>query len=302
MISIENQLIKLSDLRKVSGIGEKTIERIKETLLQQDDYVSEYSPNLKLEQNNIYQGDCLELMNGIEDKSIDMILCDLPYGRTKNRWDSIIPFDKLWKQYERVIKDNGAIVLFADGLFMADLMSSKRSLWKYNIIWDKVLTSGFLNANRQPLRRHEEVVIFYKNQPTYNPQKTKGKPNHSKGEPKENKNNNYGSYEFLDNKEELGDMKHPTSIQTFSKPHPSVMIHPTEKSVEFCEWLIRTYTDEWDTVLDNCAGSGTTIVSAINTNRNFIGIELDEDYYKIAKDRIDGQLINNSQKIKGVTI
>lgn len=293
---MQEQYISLTDLRKVSGIGDKTIERIKEQLLQNEldsNYKSEYNANIKLDINEVYQGDCLELMNGIKDKSIDMILCDLPYGRTQNRWDTIIPFDKLWRQYDRVIKDNGIIALFSDGLFMADLMNSNRSMWRYNIVWDKVLTSGFLNANKQPLRQHEEVVIFYKNQPTYNPQKTKGKPNHNKGKPKANKNNNYGEFKFLDNREELGDMKHPTSVQRFSKPHPSIMKHPTEKSTELCEWLIKSYTNKGDLVLDNCLGSGTTAIAAINTHRNYMGIELDENYFNIAKERIEEQEVSN---------
>jgi len=230
-------------------------------------------------------------MNGIPDKSVDMILCDLPYGRTQNIWDTIIPFDKLWSQYERIIKDNGAIILFADGLFMTDLMNSNRDLWRYNLIWDKVLPSGFLNANKQPLRRHEEMVVFYKRQPTYNPQKTKGKPNHSKGRPKKNQNNNYGEFDFVDNLEELGDMKHPTSIVRHSKPHPSMMTHPTQKPVTLFEYLIKTYTNEGDLVLDNCIGSGTTAIACINTNRNYIGIELDENYFNIANQRI-GDLVN----------
>ena len=240
-----------------------------------------------LELNHLYNMDCLEGMKLIDDKSIDMILCDLPYGRTQNKWDSIIPFDELWKRYNNIIKDNGAIVLFADGLFMADLMNSNRKMWKYNLIWDKVLTSGFLNANRQPLRQHEEICVFYKKQPTYNPQKTKGKPNHSKGKPKETANNNYGKFEFVDNKEELGDMKHPTSILKFQKPHPSKMLHPTEKSVECCEWLIKTFTNKGDLVLDNCAGSFTTAVACDNTNRNWICIEKEEKYCNIGLTRIN---------------
>ncbi len=239
-----------------------------------------------LELNKIYNEDCLEGMNRIPDRSIDMILCDLPYGRTHNRWDVIIPFEILWIQYCRIIKNDGVIALFADGLFMADLMNSNRKMWKYNLIWDKVLTSGFLNSNRQPLRQHEEICLFYKKQPTYNPQKTKGNLNHSKGSPKRCANNNYGKFDFVDNKEELGDMKHPTSILTFSKPHPSKMLHSTEKSLECCEWLIKTYTNENETVLDNCIGSGTTAIACINTNRNYIGFELDKKYFDIANNRI----------------
>lgn len=231
-------------------------------------------------------GDCLEVMKDIPDKSVDMILCDLPYQRTQNQWDVMIPIDKLWEQYNRVIKDTGCIALFADGMFMAALMMSNKKMWKYNLVWDKVLPSGFLNANRMPLRSHEEICIFYKKQPTYNPQKVKGKPNHSKGNSKECENNNYGDFEFVDNSKELGDMKHPVSILRFSKPHPSVSVHPTQKSVEVCEWLIKSYTNEGDLVLDNCMGSGSTGVACVNTNRRFIGIELDETYFNIAKQRI----------------
>lgn len=208
-------------------------------------------------------------------------------GRTKNKWDVVIPFDEMWKCYNRVIKDNGAIVLFADGMFMADLMISNKKMWRYNLVWNKVLTSGFLNANRQPLRQHEEMVVFYKKQPTYNPQKKKGKPNHSKGKPKANENNNYGKYAFVDNTEDLGDMKHPTSIWTFQKPHPSKMIHPTEKPLECIEKLIKTYTNECETVLDSCMGSGTTILGAINLNRQYIGIEKDEVVFKTALNKLN---------------
>jgi site-specific DNA-methyltransferase (adenine-specific) len=235
----------------------------------------------------LLKGDCLELMQTIPSQSINMILCDLPYGRTHNRWDSIIPYDKLREQYERVIKPNGCIALFCDGLFMAELMLSNKKLWKYNLVWDKVLPSGFLNANKQPLRSHEEIAIFYKSQPTYNPQKIKGKPNHSKGAPKECSNNNYGNFDFVDNREELGDMKHPKSIITVQKPHPSTMLHPTQKPVEVLEWLIKTYTNEGDTVLDNCMGSGSTGIACVNTHRNFIGIELTDEYFAVAKGRIE---------------
>ena len=236
---------------------------------------------------DLRQGDCLEIMKDIPDKSIDMILADLPYQATKNKWDSIIPLEPLWEQYKRIIKDNGAIVLFGQGKFTAKMMLSEPKLHRYNLIWDKVLSSGFLNANRMPLRSHEDIMVFYKRLPKYNPQKTKGKPNNSKGKPKQNENNNYGHFEFVDNKDELGGMKHPKSIVIFEKPHPSISIHPTQKPVELLEYLIKTYTKENDIVLDNVMGSGSTGVACINTNRNFIGIELDEDYFEIARKRIE---------------
>lgn len=235
----------------------------------------------------LYNGDCLELMNSIPDKSVDMILADLPYGQTKNKWDSVIPLEKLWKQYKRIIKDNGAIALFGQGMFTSELMASNKSWWRYNLIWDKVLPSGFLNANRMPLRSHEDIVVFYKKLPNYNPQKVKGKKNHSKGSMKTDINNNYGNYDKVDNGDELGDMKHPKSILTFEKPHPSISQHPTQKSIEICEWLVKSFTNENETVLDNTMGSGTTGVACKKLNRKFIGIELDENYFNIAKNRLN---------------
>lgn len=241
----------------------------------------------------LHCGDCLDIMKKISNQSVDLILCDLPYGVTRNHWDSEIPLEDLWKEYTRIIKDNGAICLFADGMFMAKLMISNSKMWRYNLVWNKVLTSGFLNANRMPLRSTEEIVVFYKKQPTYHPQKTKGNFNHSKGSAvgkrsmdNSQTNNNYGDYVIVDNGKELGNMKHPTSLLTFSKPHPSIMKHPTQKPVELLEWIIKTYTNENDLVLDNCMGSGSTGVACINTNRDFIGIELDEKYFQIAENRI----------------
>lgn len=237
---------------------------------------------------DLRQGDCLEVMKSIPDKSVDMICCDLPYGVTNNKKDIALPFDKLWEQYNRIIKDNGCIALFAQGLFYVDLVNSNRKMFRYDLVWDKVMTSGFLNANRMPMRQHEQIAIFYKKLPTYNPQKVKGSKNHSKGKVKEiDVNNNYGNHNFVDNSELLGDMKNPTSIVTFSKPHPSICVHSTQKSVELMEWLIKTYTNENDVVLDNCMGSGTCGVACVNTNRSFIGIELDEKYFNIAKERIE---------------
>lgn len=228
--------------------------------------------------------DCLNFMTKIPDKSIDMILCDLPYGVTQNKLDIQIPFDKLWEQYNRIIKDGRAIVLFGQGLFYVDLVNSNRKMFKYDYAWDKVLTSGFLNAQKMPLRQHEQISVFGKGKILYNPQMQAGAKNHSKGKPKENENNNYGKYEFVESKKD--GLKYPTSILQFRKPHPSVAKHRTEKPVELLEWLVKTYTNEGDTVLDNCMGSGSTGVACLNTNRNFIGIEKDIKYFDIAEKRI----------------
>ena len=246
----------------------------------------------------LLQGDCLELMKDIPDKSIDLILCDLPYGTTRNSWDEVIPFDKLWAQYNRIIKDNGAILLFAQGKFYVNLVSSNMKMFRYDLVWDKELVSGFLNAKRMPLRRHEQVAVFYKHLPTYNPQFTQGKPLHSKGtsyKEKELTNNNYGDFKATDDDRAGSTEKYPISIMKFQKPHPSVCVHPTEKPVALLEYLVKTYTNEGDVVLDNCMGSGSTGVACQNTNREFIGMELDEDYYKLACERIKKGVNNNEQ-------
>lgn len=236
----------------------------------------------------LYNGDCLEVMRGFPDKSVDMILCDLPYGVTKNKWDNIIPFDELWEQYNRIVKDNGAIVLFSSGLFTVDLINSNRKNFRYTLVWDKVLTSGFLNANRMPLRSHEDICVFYKKLPTYNPQFTEGEPLHSRGKLlNEQKNNNYGFFDVSKAPIRAGETKkYPKSIIRFSRPPSSTMLHPTQKPVELLEYLIKTYSNENDTVLDNCMGVGSTGVACKNTNRHFIGIELDEKYFNIAKERM----------------
>jgi site-specific DNA-methyltransferase (adenine-specific) len=235
-------------------------------------------------------GDCLELMNEIKDKSIDLIICDLPYGETSNNQDITLSFDKLWKQYERIIKDRGNIVLFAQGFFYIDLVNSNRKLFKYDLIWDKVLTSGFLNAKRRPLRQHEQIAIFYKKLGTYNPQFTVGKPQHSQGTKyliDGKKNNNYNEFNLPDDSRAGETLKYPKSILTFQKPHSSVALHRTEKSIECLEWLIKTYSNENDLILDNTMGSGTSIIAAQNTNRNSIGFEIDEKYFEISKNRIE---------------
>lgn len=233
----------------------------------------------------LINGDCLELMKKIPDKSIDMILCDLPYGVTQNKSDVIIPFELLWEQYKRIIKENRGIVLFAQGIFYVDLVNSNRRMFKYDIVWDKILTSGFLNSKIMPLRQHEQIAIFGKGKILYNPQMKIGTKNHSKGKPKTCSNNNYGEFAFTESK--MDGLKYPTSILSYSKPHPSIAKHRTEKPISLLEYLIKTYTNEGDLVLDNCMGSGSTGVACLNTGRNFIGIELDEKYFNIAKNRLE---------------
>ena len=266
----------------------------------------------------LYRGDCLEIMQGIPDKSIDMVLCDLPYNVTKNSWDlDVIDLDALWKQYKRIIKDNGAIVLFGQDKFTAKLMLSEPKLHRYNLIWDKVLATGFLNANRMPLRSHEDICVyntdidvrsiddiedvshedicvFYKKLPTYNPQMELGdKPCHSSGKSvgkKIKKNSNYGDFIVTDKSKERGNLKYPKSILRFEKPHPSIAVHPTQKPVPLLKYLIESFTDRGAVVLDNTMGSGSTGIAALECGRYFIGIEKEEDFFDISKDRIESTL------------
>lgn len=269
---------------------------------------------IMIELDNIYQGDCLELMKDIPDGSVDMICTDLPYqvlhkNNPNAQWDRIIPFEPLWKQYERIIKDNGAIVLFAQGMFTAKLMMSNTKLWRYNLIWDKMRVTGFLNANRMPMRCHEDICVFYKSLPTYNPQYEDGEPNHSRGSGEHKQTNNcYGAHKQLKDepKKDFGNdymgrtyesvprveptvpegKKLPKSIISIKKEHESTVLHPTQKAVELLRYLIRTYTNEGETVLDSCCGSGTTAIAAIKEKRHFICIEKDPHYYEVAKKRI----------------
>jgi len=237
----------------------------------------------------LIHGDCLKKLKDIETQSIDLILTDPPYGTTQCKWDSIIPFEPLWKELKRIIKDNGCIALFAQDKFTANLIFSNIKNHKYNLIWNKYLTTGYLNANRMPLRVHEDIVIFYNKQPTYNPQKSIGNKNHNRGSnDKPITNKAYGKHFLIDNSEDLGNLKHPKSILNFEAIHPSKKKHTSEKPVALLEYLTKTYTNEKDTVLDFTMGSGSTGVAAKNLNRDFIGIELDPSYFKIAEDRING--------------
>lgn len=231
-------------------------------------------------------GDCLELMKDIPDKSIDMILCDLPYSSKKrkttwNDWDCEIDLEKLWKQYNRIIKDNGVIVLFGSDLFSAELIMSNYKNYKYKWIWQKEMGTGFLNAKRMPLRNFEEILVFYKKQPTYNPQMRKG---FAYITTKGSKSENYCSTDKIVTTVSNGE-RYPLTILNFKRDKG---LHPTQKPVELLEYLIKTYTNENEIVLDNCMGSGSTGVACKKLNRKFIGIELDEKYYEIAKNRIEG--------------
>ena len=241
----------------------------------------------------LYNDDCLKAMPKLSDHSVDMILADLPYAKTHNHWDSLISFDSLWEQYNRIIKDHGAIVLFGQTDFSAQLIMSNLKMFRYTLVWDKVRTTGFLNAKRMPLRRHEDILVFYKKLPTYNPQMVEGKePSHSRGKKWSDMGNAqdggkiYGKYHHdYDAPSTHTNLKYPTSILSFPNK-PQGRLHPTQKPVKLLEYLIKTYTNEGMTVLDNTMGSGSTGVACKNTNRNFIGIELDKNYFEIAKQRL----------------
>jgi site-specific DNA-methyltransferase (adenine-specific) len=225
-------------------------------------------------------------MNNIPEKSIDMILTDLPYGSTQCKWDVVIPFEKLWNQYSRIIKDNGAIVLFGTEPFSSILRLSNLKHYKYDWIWDKVKGTGFLNAKSQPMRNHELISVFYKKQCTYNPIKTHG---HNKKRSYRGKHLQSDVYGEMENGCQYDSTeRYPRSIQVFSTDIQKSALHPTQKPLALCEYLIKTYTNENDLVLDSCIGSGTTAIACINTGRNYIGYEKDKKYFDISKERIEG--------------
>lgn len=255
--------------------------------------------------NKVIQGDCLEVMKDIPDKSIDMILCDLPYGTTQNKWDSVIDLVLLWEQYERIIKDNGAIALTAQGLFTAKIILSNEKLFKYKIVWIKSKSTNFLNVKKQPLRKHEDICIFYKKQPSYHPEMTNGEA-YDKGIRKDQFTGSYGDFKPKHVKSS-GD-RYPNDIVFYEEQSiddfiyvktaesEGPVLHPTQKPIELGRYLIKTYTNPGDIVLDNACGSGSFLLSAILENRQFIGIEKNEDvllhkvkpvdYIKICNDRI----------------
>ena len=232
---------------------------------------------------NLMFGDCLELMPSLESNSVDLILCDLPYGTTKCKWDSVIPFDKLWEQYCRIAKPNAAIVLTAAQPFTSALIMSNPSMFRYEWIWEKGNATGFLNAKKQPLRAHESVVVFYKNQPTYNPQITYG---HERKTASRKTVNSECYGKALQLTEYDSTSRYPRSVQFFSSDKQKVNLHPTQKPLELMEYLVATYSNEGDTVLDNCMGSGTTGKACKNLNRNFTGMESDVNHFTTSVNRL----------------
>lgn len=231
--------------------------------------------------NKIYNEDCLEGMKRIPDGSVDMILCDLPYGTTANKWDSVIPFDELWEQYERVISEEGNIVLTASQPFTSDVVNSNRKLFRYEWIWQKEMGTGFLLANKQPLRNHENVLVFGKKSINYFPVMRTGFQSYKTKRGKNSENYRKSNSVVT---ESDGD-RFPLSIIKFNRDKDKM--HPTQKPVALFEYLIKTYTEKGDTVLDNCMGSGTTAIACLNTERNFIGFETNIDYYKKSLNRIE---------------
>jgi len=283
-----------------------------------------------MEINKVYKEDCLIGLEKIEDSSIDLILCDLPYGTTQNKWDSIIPLEDyiiqtiknkevtlsqnefylhcfsnnitfpnaktiwntqhkkgLWFHYQRVIKERGAIILTADGFFTSKLISSNPKMFKYKLIWDKVSTTGFLNAKRMPLRRHEDICVFYKKTPIYYPKmEIRGKVREKGGYNKKKGDGDmcYGKFENIKSQ---NNEYYPTSIIKVSNANQKNKVHPTQKPVELFKYLIETYTKKGDLVLDTCMGSGTTALACVESDRNFLGFEINEDYFKFINKRLN---------------
>ena len=240
----------------------------------------------------LHHGDCLEVLPTIADGSVDTILCDLPYNTLNKsnpsaKWDNEIDMPKMWEQIWRVLKPNGACVLFGQGLFSAKLIMSQSKFYRYDLIWQKGgRCSGFLNAKKQPLREHEQILVFYRQQPTYNPQMVKCEPhqrNHSRGKTQNPTNRCYGN--FAKAEDFISDEKYPKSILNFAREHKN-FYHPTCKPIALLEWLIKTYSNEGETILDFTMGSGSTMVACVNTKRKGIAIELMQEYYDIAVKRV----------------
>ena len=251
-----------------------------------------------MERNKLFHGDCLQLMREIPSHSVDLILADPPYGTLNKsnpdaQWDKEVSLPSLWNQYKRIIKPNGAILLFGQGVFAAKLIMSNPKWFKFDFVWDKLRKSNFLNCKKMPMRQHEQVLVFYDKPPTYNPQMVRCEPhqrNHSRGNGKHQPTNNcYGKFSGAESI--ITDFKYPSTIVKFPKGHSKEdWLHGTAKPVNLLRWLIRTYSNEGDLVLDNFAGSGSTLIAAIEEKRDWIGMELSDKYFEICQKRISDRL------------
>lgn len=256
-------------------------------------------------ENALFEGDCLKVMQRFPSNSIDMVLCDLPYGTTQNRWDSVINLDLLWKEYNRIVKLNGAIVLTSQGIFTAKLILSNEKFFKYKLTWEKSKPTNFLNAKKQPLRKHEDICVFYKKQPTYNPQMKFGEP-YDKGVRKDQLSGSYG--DFKPKHIKSNGERYPTDVIYFKTAESEGKVwHPTQKPVELARYLVRTYTNPGDLVLDNSFGSGSFLVGAALEGRRFCGIEKNEDVNLFKKNAIDYLLVAQERlskvdEIENITI
>lgn len=248
----------------------------------------------------LFHGDCFEEMAKLPDGIVDMILCDPPYQATRNKWDVALPMEKLWKEIHRICKPNAVIALHSGGMYTAKLMTSNPKEWRYNLVWHKTTPTGFLNANRMPLRAHEDICVFYRKTPTYNPQKTHGHPPVHTYTKRTTDGPNYGATKTGISGGGSTE-RYPTSILTFATDKQHEAYHSTQKPVKLEEWLIKTYSNPGDLVLDMCMGSGSTGVAAVNTGRSFVGIEIDEGYYETAKKRI-AERINGSWNVSNLDI
>ncbi|MCK9458422.1 MAG: site-specific DNA-methyltransferase [Proteobacteria bacterium] len=249
-------------------------------------FIKDYKDIGKVEPNSLILGDCLEVMRLIPDNSVHAVICDLPYGTTYCKWDSVIPLDKLWEQYKRIIIGNGAFVFTASQPFTTILIQSNMDWFKYEWIWNKENPTNFANAKHQPLKQHENIVVFSKGKSPYYPIKIPGKPNHKQGASKKNVSETRLISERVE--DDLSGMKYPKSILYCPKHSSQCKYHPTEKPVALMEYLIYTYTKDFEVVLDNTAGSGSTLVACADTGRQFIGIEKEEKYFNIACERLNG--------------
>lgn len=276
----------IDELRKVKGIGRKTIERIIDKF-DDSEYVSKYEPDIRVDPDTLVHGDMLEVMNGVPDESVDLILTDLPYGTTMNPWDEIIDYDKLWKQYNRVIKPNGAILLFGSEPFSTKLRMSNFDDYRYDWVWVKERGTGFANSGKQPLRKYENISVFYKTQPYYDSQGEEYDKPITHVLPINKSDSNYITNTNLteDGERMYKTYTHRTKHNVL-KFNRDFGYHTTQKPTDLLEYLIETYTRKGDLVLDSTMGSGSTGVACVNTDRKFIGIEMDPDYFAIAQERV----------------